>query len=1099
MSDNIIILADRVKETSWTTGSGNFELAGAANGFSSFDSQYSDGDILFYAATNGMKYEVGSGIFTVGQTANSIVRMPFRTSETNNSKVDFNTGAKEVYATYPATHSVYIGSGVADLNFPQSSGIAFWSSANILNYDSDVIWDAQNKRLGIKRSLPEYGVDVGGYGIESSVQASGFYVGESGVVFPSANNGDINYSGGSQLVHFDPNELDSNTLIDQVIELGGSVNNIFLFKKQPEGTFLAGPGSGTCSGPCQEEYPVFRMIDIGDIPDLSSLYASSSELSSVSGILNNALLAASGDLNAQIISSSGNLQSFTEDVSGVLSESITETYRTIDVTESLEKFVFNNVGLNGASNPSIRLYKGMKYIFNVNAPGYPFYIKSSPTLGGGSEVYNSGVTNNGDDVGEIVFTVPQESPDRLFYSSSLSDMSGVIFTSDLNLKEHNDYDYINSVDTEASDSVVLWDSSEMAYKNISLGNLLHSPSGNSYVKYETVGSSEASGETGEVSFDDQWAYFKTGDGWKRVRIQTFQTTLEPTTTTTFPPQCTTPSPCNEGEIRIITGTISDGGDYDGCPIYSECQTTTTTSTTTTTTTTPAPEPTYNSVFTWGYNGHFQLGYPTSREFSQVITQIEATNIVQMSASDFHVLALDSIGRIFAWGWNSEGQIGDGSKIDSLTPKQIRPNTVWKEISAGSYHSAAISTNGELYTWGSNSAGQLGNGTRISHIVPTKISNLKNWEKVFCGAEHTIAINTLGEMYAFGSNKYGQLGDGSFSDSLSPKKTAVGYLWNYVSTHMHTLGITKEGQLLSWGRNLDGQLGIATREEVVASDGSSSFTISRNDENVNIPTPISKIDTFEIDSPDAIFVENAGIKEGWRHVSAGFKHSIAINSAGELFTCGTNSFGALAIGDGNAGLSLPAFYRIGFESNWTHSSAGNYHSLFVDAADNIFGAGRNNRGQLLFSQTTQEMVQDLTSLSSDYDWSNLVTGYDFSAAVGNVQTTQTTTSTTTTGAPMIDFEQYFTSSILFNSLDVAEDLENNISAQGVNLPTASIHYNVPLSKGHLPIVCNVYKSNVLLMSLTVTSGYLNQVFGIRILENGGSVDYTFTATDGRVDL
>ena len=69
-----------------------------------------------------------------------------------------------------------MGSGVSGLNFPQTSGLAFWASSNILNYDSDIIWDTTNNRLGIQQSSPSYSIDIGGAAEASSVQASGFYV-----------------------------------------------------------------------------------------------------------------------------------------------------------------------------------------------------------------------------------------------------------------------------------------------------------------------------------------------------------------------------------------------------------------------------------------------------------------------------------------------------------------------------------------------------------------------------------------------------------------------------------------------------------------------------------------------------------------------------------------------------------------------------------------------------------------------------------------------------------------------------------------------------------------------------------------------------------
>ena len=1086
MSENLIILADRIKQISWTTGTSDFELSSTSSGFSSFDSIYSDGDILFYAATNGIKYEVGSGIFSISGSTQSIVRMPFRTSETNNAIVPFPDGAKEVYVTYPATHSVYIGSGVADFNFPQTSGIAFWSSTNILNYDSDIIWDLNNKRLGIKQAEPQHAIDIGGSSQSSSVQASGFYVGPSGVVFPSANNGDSSYVGGNQLIHFEPNELDSSSLIDQVIELSGVVDNVFIFKKQPQGTFLSGPGTDTCSGPCADEYPVFRAIEVSDIPDLSSLYVNFSDLSETSGNLSSQIGLTSGNLESLIDSVSTNLSTDIAEASGSLRSSIDDIYRTIDVTEDGEQYLFNNVGYDNAYNPDIRLYKGLKYTFNVNASGYPFFIKSEPTADA-QNVYNFGVSNNGEDSGEIIFTVPQDAPDRLYYStSSASTMSGVIYTSDLNLSEHNSYDYMSGSETEASDSIVVWDASDEIYKNISLENLITSPSGNSYIKYETVPSEGHAGDLGEISFDDNWVYFKTSNGWKRTRINPFVTTIPPITTTTIPPYCTTPEPCPDNGFRVITGTISDGGEYDGCPIYSDCQTTTTTTAAITTTTMAPYEPIYNSVFTWGYNGNSQLGYISSEEFSNMPTDISLRNISLMKSSDFHVLAITSRGKLYAWGWNSQGQIGNGTKVDATSPTVVAEHLNWSYVDAGDYHSAGITTEGHLYTWGGNSHGQLGNGTRLGNMIPTRIGSSSNWAKVFCGTSHTIAINSLGEMFAWGSNEYGQVGDGTFIDVLLPKKIGIGNFWSEVSAYMHTMALTSDGSLFAWGRNLEGQLGIATISSVQDSQGNVSQEVDLANQNVNTPTLVSKTTSTQV-SVDSL-TTNAGSSDNWKSISAGYKHSLAINQAGELYSCGTNSGGSLGLSESIS--SVPAFFKVSQERNWITVAAGNYHSFAINSADDLFATGRNNRGQLGTGNT--DSLSSFTLISSEYNWELPVAGYDFTAAVGNVSiitTTTSTSTTTTTGEPEV-----FTNTLTLDSNGSGVDQNNGINVTG-GQESDILSYNIPATLGSLPITCLIYSNNTFILAITTTDGYSGERFKI----NRQDQEYKFTLSSGRVDI
>lgn len=266
---NNINIYDRIKELSYTTGTGNFDLNGAANGFGSFSSVYSHNDNLFYAITDGTRYEVGSGVYITGVSGDELKRFPFRSSN-NNSIVNFPAGLKEVFVTYPATHSVYHGSGIQNFSLPQDGGLAFWQGNNILNYDSSIVWNRTNKRLGILENEPDYGLQIGGDGNQSSIGASGFYVGSSGILFPSGNNGDSGYSGGRQLAHFEPNQLgDANT--QSILELSGVVDNIILFKQQNAGTFLAGPPSG-CSPPCSPALPSYRQLVVDDIPDLSGLY-----------------------------------------------------------------------------------------------------------------------------------------------------------------------------------------------------------------------------------------------------------------------------------------------------------------------------------------------------------------------------------------------------------------------------------------------------------------------------------------------------------------------------------------------------------------------------------------------------------------------------------------------------------------------------------------------------------------------------------------------------------------------------------------------------------------------------------------------------------
>lgn len=70
--------------------------------------------------------------------------------------------------------------------------------------------------------------------------------------------------------------------------------------------------------------------------------------------------------------------------------------------------------INGESNPTLTLERGQTYEFDINAPGHPFWIKIDPTTGTG-DVFNDGVTGNGETSGTLTFAVPESAPDTLYY------------------------------------------------------------------------------------------------------------------------------------------------------------------------------------------------------------------------------------------------------------------------------------------------------------------------------------------------------------------------------------------------------------------------------------------------------------------------------------------------------------------------------------------------------------------------------------------------------------------------------------------------------------------------------------------------------------
>jgi len=111
----------------------------------------------------------------------------------------------------------------------------------------------------------------------------------------------------------------------------------------------------------------------------------------------------------------------------VSSRLIEDTLRYVLGASGTNHYTFTGKGLTGAVNdPTLTLSRGHTYIFENRSGGHPFYIKTSIANGGTNDAYNTGVTNNGGGNGtEIVFTVPHDAPDVLYYQcSSHSSMAG---------------------------------------------------------------------------------------------------------------------------------------------------------------------------------------------------------------------------------------------------------------------------------------------------------------------------------------------------------------------------------------------------------------------------------------------------------------------------------------------------------------------------------------------------------------------------------------------------------------------------------------------------------------------------------------------------
>jgi hypothetical protein len=102
-----LVLADRVKDTTTTTGTGTITLSGTAPiGYVSFGTAIGNANTTYYTITAGSEWEVGVGTYTAAGTLLSRDTV-LASSAGGTTKVTFSAGTKDVFVTYPAGKAIY--------------------------------------------------------------------------------------------------------------------------------------------------------------------------------------------------------------------------------------------------------------------------------------------------------------------------------------------------------------------------------------------------------------------------------------------------------------------------------------------------------------------------------------------------------------------------------------------------------------------------------------------------------------------------------------------------------------------------------------------------------------------------------------------------------------------------------------------------------------------------------------------------------------------------------------------------------------------------------------------------------------------------------
>ena len=124
-----LVINDRVKVTSTTTGTGAMALGSAVTGFETFAQGIGNNNTTYYCIFNQGTSEFEVGLGTLDGTSANLTRTTIISSSNSDSAVSFTSGTKDVFCTLPASKSVFLDAtgtpvGAASAGFALAMAVA---------------------------------------------------------------------------------------------------------------------------------------------------------------------------------------------------------------------------------------------------------------------------------------------------------------------------------------------------------------------------------------------------------------------------------------------------------------------------------------------------------------------------------------------------------------------------------------------------------------------------------------------------------------------------------------------------------------------------------------------------------------------------------------------------------------------------------------------------------------------------------------------------------------------------------------------------------------------------------------------------------------
>ena len=156
-----LVINDRVKESSTTTGTGTFDLAGVVSGFEGFVAGIGTTNTTYYTIFNQgtTEWEVGLGTVTDAAT-DTLSRDTIISSSNSDAAVSFTSGTKDVFCTLPASKAVYLNASGDTIN---AAGQGFAIAMAVALQEKIMAQDFRNTLARVKGTAPFTILTAGNY------------------------------------------------------------------------------------------------------------------------------------------------------------------------------------------------------------------------------------------------------------------------------------------------------------------------------------------------------------------------------------------------------------------------------------------------------------------------------------------------------------------------------------------------------------------------------------------------------------------------------------------------------------------------------------------------------------------------------------------------------------------------------------------------------------------------------------------------------------------------------------------------------------------------------------------------------------------------